>query len=56
VQLVALVDDQLSVDVPPLATVEGFALIVTVGAGGKALTATVAVCAIDPPAPLQVNV
>jgi hypothetical protein len=56
VQLVALVEDQLSVDVPPLATVVGFAEIVTVGTGGVALTATVAVCNVEPPGPLQLSV
>jgi hypothetical protein len=33
VQVVALVDDQVSVDVPPETTVAGFALRLTVGAG-----------------------
>lgn len=56
VQVVAAVDDQLNVDVPPLATVVGFAVIVTVGTGGVALTATVAVCPVEPPGPLQFSV
>jgi hypothetical protein len=56
VQLLALVDDQLNVDVPPLATCAGFALIEIVGKGGVALTATVAVLVSVPPAPVQVSV
>lgn len=54
VQAVALVDDQVNDDVPPLLTVAGFAVRVTVGAG--ALTDTVADCAALPPLPLQVSV
>ena len=42
---VALVELQLSVDVPPLVTPEGEAVRVTVGVGGPAATATVAVAA-----------
>jgi hypothetical protein len=56
VQLVALVEDQLRVEVPPLATVVGFAVIVTVGTSGVALTATVAVRPVVPPGPLQFSV
>ena len=57
VQLVALVDDQLSVDVPPLADLSSDSReIVTVGTGGVALTATVAVCPVEPPGPLQFSV
>lgn len=38
-QLVAFVEDQLNVELPPLATVVGAALSVTVGGGG-AVTVT----------------
>lgn len=54
VQAVALVDDQVSVEVAPLLTVAGFAVRVTAGAG--VLTDTVADCAVLPPVPLQVSV
>ena len=54
VQDVALVEDQVSVDVAPLATVLGLALSVTDGAGE--FTVTVAVCAALPPLPVQVSV
>jgi hypothetical protein len=53
VQLVALVDDHVSVAPPPLITVVGLAVMVTVGGGA---TATFAVAATTPPAPLQVSV
>jgi hypothetical protein len=56
VQLVALVDDQVSVDAPPLATVVGDAPIVTVGAGVTAVTVTVADWLPLPPVPVQVSV
>lgn len=52
VQAVALVEDQLSVDEPPLTTVVGDALNVTDGSGG-AVTVTVTDCVAEPPAPLQ---
>jgi hypothetical protein len=52
-QEVALVDDQVKVDVPPLATVLGPALKATVGAG--AVTDTVADCVALPPPPVQVS-
>ena len=55
VQLVALADDQVSVDVPPLATLVGLALSETVGTEG-AETVTVADCDAEPPAPVQVSV
>lgn len=55
-QLVALVEDQVSVEVPPVPTCAGFAEILTVGTGGIALTATVAVCEVEPPGPLQFSV
>ena len=53
-QEVALVEDQVKVEVAPLATVLGLALKVTVGAGE--VTETVADCAALPPAPVQVRV
>ena len=52
VQEVALVEDQLNVDAPPLATVLGLAVRVSVGAGG--VTETVTVCVALPPVPVQV--
>jgi hypothetical protein len=55
VQEVALVDDQVKVDVPPLTTVLGLALILT-AAVGLGLAVTVVDWAAVPPAPLQVNV
>ena len=51
---VALVEDQVKVELPPLVTVLGLALIVTV-AVGLGLTVTVVDCAALPPAPVQVN-
>ena len=51
---VALLEDQVSVEVAPLATLVGFALIDTVGAGEE--TDTVADCEADPPLPVQVMV
>jgi len=51
---VALVDDQLKVELPPLATVLGLALRTTV-AVGVGLTVTVVDCAAVPPVLLQVN-
>ncbi len=53
VQEVALVDDQVKVDVPPLTTVLGLAAKVTVGAGE--VTDTVADCDALPPVPVQVR-
>jgi hypothetical protein len=55
VQLVALVDDQESAELAPLATICGFAPIVTVGGGGGGATVTVADCSTLPPAPVQVS-
>jgi len=52
VQLSAAVDDQLSVELAPLAMVCGLAVIVTVGA---AATVTVADCKALPPLPVQVS-
>lgn len=48
---VALVDDQVSVELPPLDTALGPALSMTVGAAG--LTETVADCVALPPAPVH---
>ena len=53
-QEVALVDDQDSVELAPLAIVLGLALTLTVGAGE--VTVTVDDCAALPPAPEQVRV
>ena len=50
---VALVAAQVNVDVPPLATVLGLALKLTVGAG--AVTETVTDCVALPPAPVQTS-
>jgi hypothetical protein len=54
VQAVALLEDQVNVDEPPLATLVGLAPIETVGAGADTLT--VADCAAEPPAPVHVRV
>ena len=51
---VALVEDQVKVELPPLVTVLGLALILTV-AVGFGLTVTVVDCIALPPAPLQVK-
>lgn len=51
-QLVALLADQVNVELLPLTTELGLALKVTVGAG--LLTVTVTDCVVLPPAPLQV--
>jgi hypothetical protein len=53
VQLVEFVLLQVSVEVPPLATVVGLALSETTGAGA---TVTEALFATEPPAPPQVSV
>jgi hypothetical protein len=53
VQLVAWVEDQVNVDVEPLFSVVGLALMVTTGAGS--VTETVAVWVATPPAPVHVN-
>ena len=55
VQLLAFVEDQLSVADEPLPTVPGLALMLIVGLGG-ADTLTVADLLALPPAPLQVSV
>ena len=54
VQLVACVEDQLSVEAEPLPTVPGLALRVTVGLAG-ADTITVTDLVTLPPGPLQVS-
>jgi hypothetical protein len=53
-QVVALLADQINVELLPLATVLGLAAKVTVGAGE--VTDTVADCAALPPAPVQFKV
>jgi hypothetical protein len=53
-QLVALLEDQLKVELPPLETLVGLALNETLG--GLADTVTVADCDAEPPAPVQVSV
>ena len=55
VQAVALLETQLKVELPPLATVLGLALMLTV-ALGAALTVTVADWAALPPLPVQLSV
>ena len=50
---VALVEIQVSVDIPPLAIVVGFAVSVTVGAGAIVTVADVVL--LVPPAPLHAN-
>jgi hypothetical protein len=52
VQAVALVEDQVRVELPPLVTLMGLALSETVGG---AITETVADCAAEPPAPAHVS-
>lgn len=54
VQLLALVDDQVSVVELPVATVVGVAVRVTEGAAGW-VTVTLTDCVADPPAPVQVS-
>jgi hypothetical protein len=53
VQVVAFVEDQVSIENPPLVTDVGFAASDTVGAGGNTVTATVALAL--PPEPVQVR-
>jgi len=58
VQVSALVDDQVSVEDPPLATEVGFTASDTVGArggGGVPETVTVAEALVIPPAPVQIR-
>jgi hypothetical protein len=54
VQAVALVADQVTVELLPLATVLGLATRLVVGTG--CVTETVADCAALPPVPVQVSV
>jgi hypothetical protein len=54
VQVVALVEDQVKLEVPPWLTLLGLAAIKTVGCGVD--TVIVADCAAEPPAPVQVSV
>ena len=58
VQLVASVDDQLKVMVPPRLTLAGLAVSVTIGAtaAGAVLTVTVTLSLAVPPSPVQVRV
>ena len=53
VQEVALVEFQVSVELPPLAIVVGLAVSVAVGSGAMVTVAVAAV--LVPPVPLQVN-
>jgi hypothetical protein len=53
VQAVAFVEDHVRVEIAPLLTVLGLALMVTAGAG--VVTETVADCVALPPAPVQVR-
>ena len=55
VQVVALVDDQVSVELDPLLMLVGLALKLTVGAGvtDAPVTVTVADCSVVPPDPVQ---
>lgn len=55
VQVVALVEDQVSVVLPPLATMLGSELIVTVGAAVTTPTVMVVELVALPPAPVHVN-
>jgi hypothetical protein len=50
-QLVALVDDQVSVEAPPVLTVEGLALILTVAAAGGGGSADLSLASVPPPQP-----
>ena len=56
VQLLALLEDQLSIEADPLLTVPGLALRLTVGLGGGEETLTVTDWPALPPGPLQVSV
>ena len=53
VQLVAFVELHVNVELPPLDTLVGETLSVSVGAAGGCWTVTVAVAELDPPVPLQ---
>jgi len=54
VQVAALVETQVKVDVPPVVTLVGLALNEMLGGGAE--TDTVTDCDAEPPAPVQVNV
>jgi hypothetical protein len=54
-QDVAFVDDQLSVELPPLVIALGPTLKVTVGAKEEGATVTVVDCVALPPAPVHVR-
>ncbi len=56
VQLVAFVDDQVRLELPPLGTEAGLADSCTVGLGATALTVTVTAWLAPPPGPVQANV
>jgi hypothetical protein len=56
VQPIAFVELHVNVDEPPLAIVVGFAVSVTVGAGGGVPAVTVTDRLVSPPAPVQVSV
>jgi len=56
VQLVALVEDQVSVELDPLWIELGLAEIETVGAGVAAVTVTAAEALVLPPDPVQLSV
>lgn len=56
VQVVAFVDDQVSVELAPLTTEVGLALMKTVGAGTTGMTVTTAEATPDPPGPVHVSV
>ncbi len=53
---VALVADQLTVELAPLSTVLGLTVNVTVGAAALGVADTVTACVAVPPGPLQVSV
>ena len=53
-QEVALVEDQVSLELDPFATVLGLALKLTLGVGAE--TETVVDCEVLPPPPVQVSV
>jgi hypothetical protein len=55
VQLVALVEDQVSVAVPPAGTLDGLTDSETAGGGGAALTVTTVLACVVPPGPVQLN-
>ena len=55
VQEVAFVEDQVSVEAPPVVTDVGLAVSVSVGAGGG-ITVTVTLCDVVPPSPVHSRV